>query len=388
MTPTTRLNSLLQRNRNSLDFIRFAAAVAVIFSHSYPYALGSAYQPLDPLWGLTNHVFTTGMLAVAIFFIISGFLVAASMERSGSAIAYVKARFLRIYPGLFVLVLVTIFVLGPLVTTLSPGDYFRQAQTYEYFQVLLLFDVLEHSLPGVFVTNAYPLLLNGSLWTLFWEMLCYLLILLLWLMKLLRRYAVLLLWIVIVVAYLLVGSIDPTALFTSKSTLYLIYALLNSSLGASFLLLASYFFAGTVFYLFRDRIVMTLWVLLLALGTLILCLVAGQGFKIWFALFSAYLVFYAASSPRSPFMRFGQHGDFSYGLYIYAPLVQQSLVYVFGGKMEPMVNFVFATPITLILAVFSWKFIEKPALKLKDRTLRWGHKATISFLQTPESKEA
>ncbi len=387
MPSAVRLNALLQRNKNSLDFVRFAAAIAVIFSHSYIFSLGAAAQGSDPVYTLTAGNFTAGQLAVAAFFAISGFLVTASLERSRSAIIYLKARFLRIYPALIILVLFTIFVLGPLVTTLSLADYLRSAQTYAYFQVLLLADVVSRALPGVFTHNAYPSLLNASLWTLFWEVLYYVIILILWLARSLRRSVVVVLWVVTLAVSFLLGRVDLSRYVVSGPLLHPLWAIFTAYNTYNFFTLGSYFFSGTVFYLFRDKMVMKPWLLLVATGTLIVSLITQQGITLWVPTFGMYALFYAASSQSSPLNGFGRYGDYSYGLYIYAPLVQQAVVYLFGGTMQPMVNFVLSAPITFVFAAVSWHLVEKPALKLKDRVWVRRQKDTVPVLQVRESEE-
>ena len=366
-----RLNFLLQRDKNSLDFIRFVAAVAVIFTHAYPYALGADHQYDDALAQFTHGQFTFGQLAVVIFFMLSGFLVTASLDRSQNAVSYMKARLLRIYPGLMALVLLTIFVLGPLVTNLSLSDYFHRGQTFKYFKVLLLYNPIHYSLPGVFTGNVYPSLLNGSLWTLFWEVLCYGLVLALWSLKLLKKKVVLILWMVFLILRLLMQEV----LYYNVTNPFIqsLRPVLFLSDISMIIPLTLPFLTGMVFYLYRDQITLKRSYLIIGMPLFVICAVLGQGLpEFWIPTFGAYSLFYLASLGM--FKNFARYGDFSYGLYIYAPLVQQSVTYTFGGMMEPILNFVLATPITLICAILSWHLVEKPALTLKNRTLGWNRK--------------
>jgi peptidoglycan/LPS O-acetylase OafA/YrhL len=366
-----RLPNLLQRDYNSLDFIRLCAAVAVIFTHSYPYALGAKHQYDDPLDKLTSGVYTFGQLAVAVFFIISGFLVAASMDRSRNARSYVTARVLRIFPGLIGVVLVTIFLIGPVFTTLSLSDYFRHPDTIGYFQVLLLYNPTLFRLPGVFETNAYPSMLNGSLWTLYFEIMGYGLILVLWLARLWRRKFVLLLWLGFVIALFISHEIctrvDPTDPLLRKIDRFLRYG----GMPWTILWLGVPFTTGMVFYFYRDRIPMKRSVVIAGVLLLLFTLIVLRGFglaTLWMPTFGAYTLFFLATLPASPFKQFGRYGDFSYGMYIYAPLVHQIVTASFGGMMLPFVNFVLTAGITLIPAILSWYLIERPALRLKHRS--------------------
>ncbi len=376
MLPAARLNTLLQRNQNSLDFIRFVAAIMVIFSHAFPLSLGMDFQRYDPMVWLTNSQATSGTVAVNIFFVISGFLITASMVQSQNALTYLKARFLRIYPGLLVVVLLTMFVLGPLVTTLSLREYLSDPATYQYLGMLRL-NGSENVLPGVFATNNFAFVINPSLWTLYYEVLCYLLILLLWLTRLLKKRWILGLFIEFLglnlIGYLLVPTLSG---FGIHNRLFdLSHAVFFSDLLSNFMHLTPLFLSGGVFYFYRNRIVMKPRYLTLGVIFLVVSIITGTGFiTLWFPTFGTYTLLYVASSSRSPFKSFGKHGDFSYGLYIYAGPVQQTLTYLFGGVMLPMVNFALAMPITLFIAMLSWHFVEKPALRLKHKPLRFYRK--------------
>jgi peptidoglycan/LPS O-acetylase OafA/YrhL len=381
-----RLNYLLQRDYNSLDFIRFLAAIGVIFAHSFVYALGPAHQFDDPLYKLTNGIYTSGQLAVVIFFVTSGFLVTASLDRSRSALTYVKARVLRIYPGLIGVVLVSIFIVGPLFTTLSLSDYFSHPDTLGYLRVLTLYNPTLYTLPGVFETNALPSMINGSLWTLFFEALCYGLVLLLWCLHLWRKWVVLGLWAVLTLIFFFSQDVLPLMDPASPTVQSLSASIGFPTMTWTILWLMVPFCAGMVFYFFREHLPMKGWIVLLGLPLLWLTLfrLNSRGLAtLWFPTFGAYTLFYLATLQISPFKRFGRFGDFSYGMYIYAPLVHQSVTYLFGGSMRPHLNFILTTGITLIPAVLSWYLIEKPALGLKNFSLKRERRVAVPAETTP-----
>src|SRR5215471_10228866 len=64
--------------QNNFDALRFWAAVAVLWSHAFP--LGEAIQ--DPLTVLTHGQTSIGSMAVAVFFVISGYLITWSYKRT------------------------------------------------------------------------------------------------------------------------------------------------------------------------------------------------------------------------------------------------------------------------------------------------------------------
>src|SRR5579884_2478670 len=100
------IGSLDRGRQNNFDYIRFTAAVMVIFAHSY-----SLLKQTDPLGRLTGFI-DCGALAVDIFFVISGYLITKSLMRR-PLIEYVQARVLRLLPGWAVAVFFCAFIVGP-----------------------------------------------------------------------------------------------------------------------------------------------------------------------------------------------------------------------------------------------------------------------------------
>lgn len=137
---------LASRRNNNFNLIRMLAATAVLMSHSYPLALGhDAVEPLSDWIGLS-----LGELAVITFFCVSGFFISLSRDRAGSTVDFSTARFLRIYPGLTLVLLLSAFLIGPLFTTLSASEYFRSGETYGYLTHNLTLFSMKFQLPGVF----------------------------------------------------------------------------------------------------------------------------------------------------------------------------------------------------------------------------------------------
>ena len=115
------LGDLASRRNNNFNLIRMLAATAVLVSHSYPLSQGStAVEPLSGWLGLS-----LGELAVITFFCVSGFFISLSRDRAPGLIDFVAARCLRIYPGLTLVLLLSVFLIGPIFTTLSTPEYLR-----------------------------------------------------------------------------------------------------------------------------------------------------------------------------------------------------------------------------------------------------------------------
>ncbi|MFZ3590399.1 acyltransferase family protein [Bacillus sp. DJP31] len=335
------IEECINSRKNNLDIIRFIAASLVLFSHAYPLTTGN--NGSEPFAIFTKGQMTFGEFAVSIFFVISGFLITQSFERSKDPIYYIKARTLRIFPGLVFCVLLSTFIVGPILTDLSLIDYFKNRETYDYLKTITLYWV-QYDLPGVFESNIWPGAVNGSLWTLWYEFFFYIVVVVLGVTRLLDKRFVLLCFFLSTVLY-----------FLGKGGLYTD--------------LFRYFSAGMVFYLFRSQIKLNGWLALVSFVTLLLTAQLGY-FVYSFTIFGAYLLFYLAFETRLRMHNFGKFGDFSYGIYIYAFPVQQVVVYLFNDQITPLGNFLFSFPITLIFAILSWYAIEKRALKYKNFTFK------------------
>ena len=351
---------------NNLDLVRFIAASLVLVSHSYTLT-GRGAEP--SLFAYE----TLGGLAVAVFFIISGFLVTASWERSPGVTAFVRNRALRIMPALIGVVTLCALVVGPWLSPLPWHEYYVHPQTREYF-LNLTFMQLRYSLPAVFAHNPFPHAVNGSLWTLPIEVTMYVLLTLFGALHLLRRNVVTALVVMLAAVWFGAG---PARLETIAAYLPAVLP------PAPVIHLALWFFTGSVFWLWRRQIAYRTPVALalLALAWLTEGDMAGQA-VLHLAL--PYVVLWFAHVDVRQLGSFGGHGDFSYGMYLYAFPVQQTLAH-FGAAAWPLPMYVAACfAVTLACAVASWKLIEAPALRAKRRTST--HRAANQALATGVSR--
>jgi len=152
---------------NNFDILRFIGATLVLFSHSWPLS-GSSGEIISKL---SHELIDGGTLGVYLFFIISGFLITKSFYSRNKLIDFVKARVLRIFPALIVVTIISVFVLGPILTDLKFFDYINNSETYRYLFGNSFLQNLQFTLPGVFVGNQYGI--NGALWTLPVELFMY-----------------------------------------------------------------------------------------------------------------------------------------------------------------------------------------------------------------------
>lgn len=337
--------------RNGLNAVRLGLAVAVIVWHSAP------LTGTDVPWAPVRQV--GGSLWVDAFFAISGFLITRSWLRNPRLGSYLRARVLRILPAFYVCLAVTAFVIAPLAVR-AQGQTIAVADSLHYVLVNSLLRVQEYGIAGTPTDVPFPGVWNGSIWTLWWEALCYLGIAAVGLVGLLRR---------------------------SRATIVALFALFwCAELAVTLDLVERYefrmaarfglmFTAGALLLVLADRIrVRWRYVMWAAL------LLVPAAFLADYRLVAAPLVAYCAigvgSMMTAPRWRFTQ--DISYGTYVYAFPLQQLLACV-GLAVLPMALFAgLAIVVTLPVAAASWFLVERPALRLKGRRRPSGDKTALS----------
>ncbi len=341
--------------------LRMALAICVIFVHASLLdgaAAAEQWWPYGARWALNN-------FSVPMFFVMSGFLVTASVMRT-RVDQFLVNRLVRLVPGLVVVILVCALVLGPLVTTVPLGSYFGDRTFYIY--LLNTVGLHRDALPGVFQDNPETLV-NGSLWTLPHEVVCYILLSLLTATGALRRRTlVLAATIALYATAILLAALDRAGVHFPFSAA-VDYVFLWR--GAAHLV--PQFLTGVLFYQYREHIPYSGW---LAGGAVLgLVAIAVFGNPDW----QTNPVVWAVSAPLFGYLAIflGLSGwfvlpvlvgiDYSYGIFLYGYPVQQTLSHLMHGSHNYLLFFLFSLIPTLVLAALSWHFVEKPALSLRKR---------------------
>ena len=333
---------------NNLDALRLVGALAVIFGHAY-HIVGRPFE--NPV--VAGYPVQT--LGVIIFFSISGYLITASWSRTRNPVSYLAARSLRIFPALVVVVLVCMFVIGPVVSVLPNSQYFDAPNFWSYLGNIILRP--QYELPGVWGDHPYPNAVNGSLWTLPAEFFCYLLVPLVFLAPKVARIPVIGLLLAASVWYSMTPPLESMVVWHSRIS--------------DNALMWVFFAAGAILRLLAERGLRfrtDVAVGLLAVHLVIAGTLPQHITKVaW--LFLPYVVL-AVGLASTPYVRrASRYGDLSYGLYLWAFPVQQ-LVIDLWGVQRMSVNLLIVTALTAALALVSWHVVEHPSLKLKDRLVR------------------
>ena len=338
---------------NNFNIIRIIAAFLVILGHMY-YIMGQAAN-LPTFAGQGIQI-----IGVKILFVLCGYFITKSWLSDTHLGRYAIKRLFRIYPALIVVVLLSIFVLGPIMTTLSAGEYFSNANTWAYLKNLILHPT--YNLPGVFAENAYPYAVNGSLWTIPVELAIYVLVPLLTLIPMKKKTPIV---GAVLLVLCLALNICKVYLFPTKQ----IVVWGNDLLQATDLLPA--FFLGHIFS-FVDKKYFN-W----QIGTIVFLIVSFLSIPLPYSdlVFPATLAYFILSfgnAERPVFRNWFKKSDFSYGLYLYGFPIQQ-IMYVLLKKanLHPLLMTFICFAIVLGFAILSWCFIEKPANKLCKKILSY-----------------
>ena len=349
-----KLNAHLAHRNNGLTLLRLILAVQVLIGHAYETG-GFGPDPLHRLFGVTM-----GELAVNSFFAISGYLVTSSWLRSKSAFDYFKKRFLRILPGFWVCLLVVGFGLLPWLLYLSNGSPWPASLLNPEFTGYVwknaALKINQSYAAGLFAGHPSPYTINGSLWTLFPEFLCYIGVAVLGSIGLTqprRKYILLSLALTIYLAQAIAPLVWSRFHLDAYPPVWLIWRITTQ---------ATYFAAGMIIHAWADRITVNKKTCGLLFSFIVLG--AWAGLYAWTAplFLPLFILMISAFFPR---LLQQEIGDYSYGIYIYNHPVQQAL-YSLNIARDSLLNFILISLLCVLpLAFLSWRLIEQPALRLK-----------------------
>jgi peptidoglycan/LPS O-acetylase OafA/YrhL len=342
------------RPGDNFNLLRLLFAGAVLFSHCFELIdRGRIHEPLDRLF----HTFSAGDLAVDGFFLLSGYLVVQSWIRDPSPGRYLARRALRVYPAFVAVTLLCAFALGPAFGG-GPARYFAQFHPLDFAAATLL--LREPVVPPVFVGNPYTDV-NGSLWTIQYEFMCYGIVIAAGLAARNRRGAWLVIWVAAMALNFFAEDAIERIRFPGSRLL------LGDEPGA-FVRFIGFFASGALAFLYRDRLRYRAGAAALCGAVVIAALFSFDTAKLALPTAGAYLLFWFAFRPTadSALQRFVHQSDLSYGLYLFAWPVQQMLIGLLhldsAWTLLPL-----ALAASAGCALLSWRWIEQPFLALKPR---------------------
>lgn len=331
------LTDVLKRDANNFDILRLIAALGVIIGHAY--AIAPQYPLQDGILSIL-HFDYSGSLAVKFFFFLSGLLVTNSIILKPNAFQFFAKRAFRIFPGLLVCLLIAVFVVGPIFTKVPLEEYFSTSETWSYIYKNFFLTDLQWKLTGVFSNSKYGL--NGSLWTLPYEVLCYIYLAILYGIGFLKNKIIANIFFISVIFVSFIFPQHLPAFFSQNPDSYLLPAC---------------FAMGALFANNKEIIKIDFYhLVLLWIFFIILNHSAVYQFVFYIALFYSTLYI---SSLNSVIKRLKISFDASYGVYIYGFMIQQC-VFASLPAIGVHANQVITIVIAICLGTLSWFFIEKP----------------------------
>ncbi|ANF30958.1 hypothetical protein A0130_04040 [Leifsonia xyli] len=387
--PARTISAGLRGHDNALGLIRLVLALAVLVSHTFP--LGGFGH--DPGTGITKGQANLGSLAVAGFFAISGYLITKS-GMSADVVQFLWRRVLRIFPAFLLALLLAAFVLGPIIWSLdghSLAAYFARGATSPWHYLLSnwnlhvgtwgILDIFQHSTPYGQATHSS--VINGSMWTLGYEWDCYMMIAILLLAGVLTKARPV---VVIVAGVIFAAQIVD---LVSPGTMGSVFPPLGS---VQFSYLSYPFIVGAVFAVYSRSIPLNAR-FGVAAGVVMVWTLLNGGYAVVGVPAGVYFILWLGSAIPGRLRTIGQKNDISYGVYLYAFPVQMTLAYFGLNKLGVVPMILGAAIIVLAISWLSWRFIESPAMSLKNwgpgrGVAYWVQKVRRRPATTPEARPA
>lgn len=302
------------RKNQFVTVLKYIACYCVIFSHALPLAAGN--RQYDIVYRLSNGRTSIGGCAVILFFFFSGYYIAESVSRTTTFLEYSKKRVRRLILPLSIVIVISLIVCGLFFSAKSRSEYFLDINTWAYLKNIFL--KLTPTLPGVFENNIFTSAVNGSLWILPIQAYCYVFA---WLLKELNLYK----------KYLnicLLGGVLSLTLNPGHKMVFIV------------------FIFGEILFMLKDKIreypnksknIVVLFITGIVIATFPKIAEVSLAFYIPLVLF--YCIF-----DRGYELRIKRNlPDYTYEIYLCAYPIQQSLVAINGGSMDPILNFILAS---------------------------------------------
>lgn len=336
---------------NNFNLIRLLAAFQVILLHGYH------WFGFSDGWFVN---FVSLFPGVPIFFVTSGFLLSKSLDNNPRMYLYFRNRILRIYPALYVC-----FIVGVLVATIFHELDLLSLDFIKFVFAQLTF--LQFYNPDTLFYGYGTGVLNGSLWTISVELQFYILLPIAYpiLHRILcSKVATINLMLILISLYYLKIHFNDTI----KSPSYIVTLYGVSILPYLYLFIIGIIIQNNIpfvkMYLVNKGI---LWIIVYIILSVVLnqmgINVFGNNLNPFSALILSFLVVAIAYTKYDILHNLLGDYDISYGVYLYHMLVVNVLLEL---SFTPLQNILIMWVITIILAIASWKLIEKPLLALKQ----------------------
>ncbi|GAA3621237.1 acyltransferase [Flavivirga jejuensis] len=329
----------------------------MVISHSYP--LSGSSESAQWIYKVTNGQIVLASIGLNGFFVISGFFIFQSLQRSTNLKIYFKKRFLRLFPGLFVVLLLSVLLVPFIYEQSIP--LFSNAEFYTYIPNNMSLYNFQSSIKGIFDHNPYHSI-NGSLWTLRYEFSLYVLLAILFFFrknKLIVKMMLFMSFIILFFTYtLFLDRFSGAFVFGMQG-----YHILNFS---------AFFISGSLLASLGFDKVISKGTLFFTSSIFISCLVVFV--LIYFNYYNNFkhiifpiVILLIGYMPIPVLKNFQKIGDLSYGIYIYSFPIQQTLMYFFNFDLYELI--IYSILVSVTFGYLSWHLIEKKALEYKNKKI-------------------
>ncbi|MEU8329215.1 acyltransferase [Micromonospora sp. NPDC048839] len=368
---------------NAFGVLRLAMACGVIVAHAGPLGFGQSNVGAATFGRQSD----LGTLCLYGFFLISGYLITDSALRS-TLRQYVRARLLRVFPGLWACLLVTAFVFAPLAALYENGNldgfWGHPEGPFDYVLTNVVASMEQFPISGLLADTPYgqvvggPSAFDGALWTLRYDLAFYGIVGILVVTSVLRTAPRAVLVLTAGTYALILADFFAAPTWSSRPPQHGAigpFPLIGAFAADWTLMLGFLFLLGAAARLYAHRLPINRELAVLAAVVLVGSLWLGGFFAVGLPAF-AYLVLFAAVSLPKRVSTISRRNDYTYGIYIYGFPVQQ-LIALFGGARFGMVAYIVLSLLgALLFAMLSWHLVERPALGFKTGSGRARHRTT------------
>jgi peptidoglycan/LPS O-acetylase OafA/YrhL/O-antigen ligase len=328
---------------NNFNLLRLLFALMVVVYHAIALANVPSWQGAEQATSLLAELGVQG------FFVLSGYLVFASLQRSNSIGLYAQKRARRLLPGYAAVVLLC--AAGAL--AFSPAAREDLAAVARYLGWNLVFlNFMEPNLPGVFEANRFSEI-NGALWTLKIEVMFYLVLpMLAFFMKLAGGMR----WVLFVLVYIAAEAWRASFLHLGQAGGGIATELARQLPGQM-----SFFIVGIALAAWRDDINWRSPLAPIGIVLLALSIAVPEAMPLRAIGLGVTSVWVATAIPR--LLDPARFGDLSYGVYIvHFPIIQVAVaIGLFAAS--PWIGAAVAIAAALVCAMLLWWLVERPALR-------------------------
>jgi peptidoglycan/LPS O-acetylase OafA/YrhL len=337
--------------KNNFNLIRLILAIIVILCHNTELLSGNRKSEIFTV--LFNTQMSSGLFSVTLFFVISGYLIVQSWDKNHNASKFLLNRIFRIYPAFIVASIISCFLFG----AFAGNKHYFQEFKFKYF----IFNSLVLKIPitpKIFANSFYPYI-NGSMWTINNEFVCYLFILLLGVLNFVKNRFKWLIFFSIFFSTTLIANYFDFKIIVSFLRNYIIADFINIKLIFAF-------FIGGTYYLFGKAYLNRKPIYIIAAVLMFICFFSTDLVEYLFPILGGYIVLSFAETSTTFLSGFNKLPDISYGIYLYGWPISKLIIFY-----QPKIDYWLLSEESLFVAVLfgllSWYLIEKPFIMFNKR---------------------